>query len=123
MNHRKFTRVNPHLPVDVEGDGQTISGVVRDIGFEGLWLPTETPLAVQTHCKVAIHLSETIKIRADAVVVRAEPDGFAVQFLELLDLDSYGHLRNLILYNSHDTDTVEQEFDRYLGHPSVDPSI
>lgn len=123
MNHRKFTRVNPHIPVDVVADGKTVSGEVRDISFEGLWLPTAEPLSEQTRCRVTIHLSEEIKIRADGVVVRAEPDGFAVQFVDLLDLESYGHLRNLILYNSHDTETVEQEFDRHVRRLSGDSSI
>jgi hypothetical protein len=28
--------------------------------------------------------------------------------------ESYGHLRNLVLYNSDDPDRVEQEIDRWL---------
>ncbi|NTV39607.1 MAG: PilZ domain-containing protein [Demequinaceae bacterium] len=123
MNHRKFTRVNPHLPIDVVADGRTVSGEVRDVGFEGVWVPAEVPLSERTPCRVTIHLAESIKICADGVVVRSEPDGFAVQFVELLDLESYGHLRNLILYNSRDTDTVEQEFDRHVQRLSGDGSI
>jgi len=114
MNHRKFTRVSPHLPVDVVADGKTVAGEVRDISFEGLWLPTLEPLAERTICRVTIHLAETIKINADGVVVRSEPDGFAVQFVDLLDLESYGHLRNLILYNTLDTATVENEFESHV---------
>jgi hypothetical protein len=114
MNHRKFTRVSPHLSVDVVAEGKTVSGEVRDISFEGLWLPTAVPLSEQVPCRVTIHLAETIKISADGVVVRSESDGFAVQFVELLDLESYGHLRNLILYNTLDTATVEEEFDRHV---------
>ncbi len=69
MNHRAFTRVNSHIPVEVEAGGK------------------------------------------------------AVQFLKLLDLESYGHLRNLILYNSLDTATIEQEFDRYLLLQNGDQSL
>lgn len=123
MNHRKFTRVSSHIPVDVEADERTISGAVRDISFEGLWLPTTEPFPVRTPCRVTVHLAETIKIRAVGVVVRSEPNGVAVQFLELRDLDSYGHLRNLILYNSLDTETIEEEFDRHLRLRSANPSI
>lgn len=123
MNHRKFTRVSPHLPVDVMADGTTISGEVRDISFEGLWLPTSASFSERTQCRVTIHLSETIKISADGVVVRSEPDGFAVQFVELLDLESYGHLRNLILYNTLDTATVEEEFENHPRLRSADWAI
>jgi hypothetical protein len=123
MNHRKFTRVSPHLPVDVVADGKTISGEVRDISFEALWLPTAVPLSERTPCRITIHLAETIKISADGVVVRSESDGFAVQFVELLDLESYGHLRNLILYNTLDTATVEEEFDRHVRLLKANSSI
>ena len=123
MNHRKFTRVYSHVPVDVDAGDKVVSGAVRDVSFEGLWLPTATPFPEGTRCLVTIHLSESIKIRADGVVVRSEPDGIAVQFLELLDLESHGHLRNLILYNSHETDVVEQEFDRHLRLRASNPSI
>lgn len=123
MNHREFTRVRSHIPVDVESSDKTASGAVGDISFEGMWFPTDMPLAEGTPCRVTIHLSEFIKIRADAVVVRSQSDGLAVKFLELLDLESYGHLRNLILYNSTDTETVEQEFEKHLFSPSTDPSL
>lgn len=123
MNHRKFTRVSSHIPVDVEAAEGTVSGAVRDISFEGLWLPTTEPLPERAPCRVTVHLAETIKIRANGVVVRSEPEGIAVQFLELRDLDSYGHLRNLILYNSLDTETIEEEFDRHLRLRSANPSI
>jgi len=123
MNHRKFTRVHPHIPVDVEVSGRVVSGEVSDISFAGLWLPTTVPVAERSPCRVTIHLAETIKIRADGVVVRSQPNGIAVQFLELLDLESYGHLRNLILYNSRDTATVEQEIERHLLLRSADQSI
>ena len=123
MNHRKFTRVNSHIPVDVEAGDNTASGEVRDISFEGLWLPTTVRLPEGTSCRVTVHLADTVKIRAEGEVVRSEPDGIAVQFLELRDLDSYGHLRNLILYNSLDTDTIEEEFDRHLRLRGGNPSI
>ncbi len=114
MDKREFERVQSHIPVDVESGGKTIGGETRDIGFAGLWLPTTEPFAERTQCTVTIHLAESIKIRAKSLVVRSEPDGFAVQFLELLDLDSYGHLRNLILYNSADPATVDQEIGRHF---------
>lgn len=123
MNHRKFTRVHSHIPVDVEAGDNVVSGAVRDVSFEGLWLPTGEPVSEGTLCRVTIHLSESIKIRADGVVVRSEPGGIAVQFLELRDLESYGHLRNLILYNSHETEAVEEEFDRHLRLRAEHPSI
>jgi hypothetical protein len=39
----------------------------------------------------------------------------AFRFDELEGLDSYWHLRNLILYNAQDTGQVENEFANHLG--------
>ncbi len=123
MNNRKFSRVQTHIPVDVVAGDRAVAGEIRDISFDGLWLPTSSPFSERTPCRVTIHLAESIKVRADGVVVRSEPNGIAVQFLELLDLESYGHLRNLILYNCRDTATVEKEFDRHLRLGSANLSI
>jgi len=114
MDNREFTRVHPHIPVEVAGEDQNVRGEIGDIGFEGLWLPTETPLSVRSRCQVVIHLSDTVKIRANGLVVRSEPEGMAIQLLELLDPESFGHLRNLILYNSSDPVTIDQEIDRHF---------
>ena len=124
MDKREFERVTSHVPVEIESDGTTVAGEVRDIGFAGLWLPTDSPLAPRAECIVTVHLADTVKIRAKGLVVRAEPDGFAVQFLELLDLDSYGHLRNLIFYNSAHPATVDEEIDRhFLLHQGSAPRM
>lgn len=114
MDKREFERVTSHVPADVASGGRIVAGEVRDIGFAGLWLPTAEPFPERTECTVTVHLAETVKIRATGLVVRSEADGFAVQFLELLDLDSYGHLRNLILYNSAHPATVDEEIDRHF---------
>ena len=35
--------------------------------------------------------------------------------LQFRDVDSFIHLRNLVLYNSVDTEQVEREFEQHLG--------
>jgi len=55
------------------------------------------------------------------VVVRSAPDGIAIHFRELLGLDSYEHLRNLILHNAVDPDQAEQEFESHIGLRKADP--
>jgi len=123
MNEREFTRVRIQIPVDVEAGGKKIFGEVRDISLDGLWLPTTVPVSERTPCRVTIHLDGAITIRADGVVVRSEPDGIAIHLLELLELESYEHLRNLILYNAVDPAQAEQEFDSHLGLRRVDPAL
>jgi hypothetical protein len=115
--------VRTRIPVDVEAGGNEISGEVGDVSLDGLWFPTTVRVSEQTPCRVTIHLDEAFTIRADGVVARSEPDGFAVHFLELLELESYEHLRNLILNNAVDPAQVEQEFDSHLGLRRVDPAL
>ncbi len=55
-------------------------------------------------------------------IARHGKDGCAVQIHELLGLDSYEHLRNLILYNAEDPGTAESEFGSHLGLKPVNPA-
>ena len=41
--------------------------------------------------------------------------GFAIQFTEIIGLDSLEHLRNIIMFNTHDPHQVEEEFHGHLG--------
>jgi hypothetical protein len=122
MDNREFTRVRTRIPVDVEAGGETISGEIENLSLDGLWLTTTAHFSEQTPCRVTIHLSDAIMIRADGVVVRSDHDGIAVHFLGLLS-ESYEHLRKLIFYNAVDSDRVEQEFNSHHGLRRVDPPL
>lgn len=122
MNDREFTRVRILIPVDFEASDQDVSGEIRNISLDGLWLPTAVAVPKGTLGRVTIHLSEETTIRAHGVVVRSEPSGIAIHFLELLDLESYEHLRNLILYNAVDPAQAEEEFDSHVGLRRAEPA-
>lgn len=53
-------------------------------------------------------------IEARGIVARCEEDTVVVRFTEL-DLDGYHHLRQLILYNTEDTEKAEQQFAAHWG--------
>jgi hypothetical protein len=53
-------------------------------------------------------------IEADGKIIRSEPSSLAVEFTRL-DLDSYHHLRQLILNNTDDPEKAEQEFSSHWG--------
>ena len=52
---------------------------------------------------------------ANGYVSRSLPDAMAIEFTELIGLESWQHLRNLILYNAEDPVRAQQEFDTHLG--------
>ena len=48
-------------------------------------------------------------------MVRHGPGGCAIQFDEIVGLDSLDHLRNLVRFNAADPEQVEREFHEHLG--------
>lgn len=123
MNQREFTRVRASIPVDLEYAGGSITGSTKDVSLNGMFVATSVVLAPETPCKAVLHLDGhggTIIVRASGSVIRALTGGLAIHFDELLELDSYEHLRNLILYNAADPAQAEHEFDSHLGLKRVD---
>jgi hypothetical protein len=117
-NRREFTRVHIAVGVEVEQPGQPkISGRGRDLSVKGVYVECPRPLPRGTRCEVTIVLSgtpEPMQVHVTGSVVYAEPEGMGIEFVEV-DVDSFIHLRNLVLYNSVDTEQVEREFEQHLG--------
>ncbi len=116
-NQREFTRVPVHCHAEVQAAGRPIPcTAVSTLSMNGMFLQTTEVLPVGTECEITISLVEhEIEIELLASVVRGYPDGLAFQFTKILGPESYGHLRNLVLYNSPDPDRVETEFEAHAG--------
>ncbi len=118
MPHRReFSRVPVHLRADVTLDGGVrLEGTMENLSLKGGFLRTTGQAADGTPCDVRLHLEGTeVEVHAQGKVVRPGPGGVAIQFMEIVGIDSLEHLRNLILFNTHDPDQVEQEFHDHLG--------
>lgn len=119
-NPREFTRVTTGFTVEIEAEGRTIeSARMQDLSMNGVFVICEDRLPLECDCRVTLRLGDPgsgIKITAAGKVMRhgTEPPGFALQFSEL-DVESYEHLRQLVLLNSQDPDQVEQEISGHLG--------
>ena len=126
MNQREFTRVRTAVPLDcIFADGRTQTGTTKDISLNGCYIAEGEAPPEDTPCTVVLHLDGhggAIQVRAHAMVVRSRATGFALLFLELVELESYEHLRNLVRYNAADPDQADFEFDSHLGLRRVDPS-
>lgn len=124
MNQREFTRVRTRIPVDIEHAGGHLEGSTRDISLNGMFVATDGVLAEETPCQAVLHIDGrggAIVIRATGTVIRVLTGGLAIHFQELHELESYEHLRNLVLYNAADPAMAEQEFETHLGLKRVDP--
>ncbi len=117
-NRREFTRVRLAVGVEVDQPGRPkISGRGRDLSVKGVFVECRQPLPPSTPCEVTIVLSgtpEPMQVHVTGRVVYTESAGMGIEFFEV-DVDSFIHLRNLVLYNSVDTEQVEREFSQHIG--------
>ncbi len=115
---REFTRVSIHVQEEVKVDGKVIkTDETRDLSLKGVFVSCNQALPSGTDCEVSLKLvgSELpIEIDIKGKVGRSSESGMAVEFTEI-DLESYDHLQNLVKYNAHNEDQVEQEIKDHLG--------
>jgi hypothetical protein len=111
---RKNVRINFNTRVVLKCEGQTIlsDADTRDISLKGMFIKTDRKLAVGTSCDLELVLSgasTNLSLAIEGKIARQEAGGLAVSF-DGIDLDSYWHLKNLLLYNAPDPDGLEKEF-------------
>lgn len=116
-NQREFTRVPLRVRAEVKGGGFAIaSSVTQNVSLKGLFVACSVPLPQATECQITLFLGDgDIQIQAEGTVVHSYPEGIALQFTRILGLESFEHLRNLVLYNAPDPDQVENEFNTSTG--------
>jgi hypothetical protein len=116
-NQREFTRVPVNCHVEVRSGERSIPcTAMRTLSMNGMFVLTPEQLTIGTEWEINISLIEhEIEIELLGTVVRSYSDGVAFQFTKILGPESYGHLRNLVLYNAADTDQVESEFETHAG--------
>lgn len=114
---REFSRVDVRLRTEVDADGQVHrDGTIENLSLKGGFFRTPSPLPDGTPVRVRLHLEGTgVEVHAHGHVIRHAPDGCAIQFDEIVGLDSLDHLRNLVRFNATNPAQVEREFDAHLG--------
>jgi hypothetical protein len=117
-DQREFSRVLFKTNVGVfVGERVIWSDEGINIGMRGLRLSTSEPAPPGAQCRVVIRLNtdnDPTIIEAKGKIVRAGTNSLAVEFTEL-DLNSYHHLRRLILLNAEDPEKAEREFVAHWG--------
>ncbi len=118
-DRREFIRVPFRTEVSVRTADRTLwSNSTLDISLNGLRIATtEAPPQEGAACEIEIVLSDAdppVLIEARGNIVRPEPGILAVHLTEL-DMESYDHLRQLILNNAADPDRAEKEFAAHWG--------
>lgn len=116
-HRREFSRVPVHLRAEVSVGGAPLAeGTFENLSLKGGLFRSKALPAPGARVDVRLHLEGTeIEVHAQGTVVRPGAGGVAIQFTEIVGIDSLEHLRNLILFNTHDPHQVEQEFHEHLG--------
>jgi hypothetical protein len=117
-NRRAFSRVPVKFALEILSAQKRMGSTeTLNISMKGLFAKTAEQLPVGSECRVILHLDEPggeERIEAKAYVVRSSADGLAVEFSET-GLESYRHLRKLIMINSTDVAQTEKELDDHIG--------
>jgi hypothetical protein len=120
-DRREFTRVPFRVEVTITGDHTTVvSADVRDVSLKGLYAVCSGRLPAGCRCEVLLVLGGTeseVRLTLQGRVTRVTVGGMAVEFVAMA-LDSFYHLRNLVMYNSQDHRRVVAEYKAHLDRIS-----
>ncbi|MBF0527660.1 MAG: PilZ domain-containing protein [Deltaproteobacteria bacterium] len=111
-NQRRRTRVPFETTVKIVAGEQVLDNLAsRDLSMKGMFLETETTLPLDTPVDITVELTgatSEVALRMKGRVVRVSPHGMGIDFTEV-DLDSFFHLRNIVMYNAGDPGDVDSE--------------
>lgn len=109
---RRRTRVNFETKVKLVAGQQTFTQLAsKDLSMKGIFVETNAQLPLGTAVDITIELLGTtsnVALWMKGRVARSTPEGLGLDFTEV-DLDSFFHLRNIVMYNSGDPGDVDSE--------------
>ena len=117
--HREFTRVPIKVGVEIRAQDVVIrTHKTHDLSMLGISLQHEgNILPVGTLCDISVFLEGSeppIHVDMTGKVERSTEKDLGIKFSEI-KLESYEHLQNLVRYNSHNTDVIDQEIGDHIG--------
>lgn len=114
---RRFTRIPFNVGAELKTDKIYRSDKILNLSVGGCLLPVDRHFEPGTQCSVRIYMlgaMSELSVEVKGVVVRCGEGTVAVKFTEVSP-DSLFHLQHIVLYNSIDTDLIEEELERHPG--------
>ena len=109
---REFTRTPAKVKALIKsGDKVVHSGETHDLSMKGLFFQTNEKMPIGTECDVTLILGDQgspLDLKLKGRVQRVSGAGMGLKFKEI-DLESYQHLKNLVMFNSPDLDMEKVE--------------
>ena len=116
---RSFTRVPIKLRVELYADDAKVEcDETRDISLSGVYLVTAQQLPLGTHCRIVLLLggsNSDLEIQLDGRIARVDAAGMAAEFTAM-SIDSFYHLRNLVMHNFGEAEAIERELHEHFHH-------
>ncbi|NVM22191.1 MAG: PilZ domain-containing protein [Desulfobacterales bacterium] len=111
---RKKTRVHFEALVTLKTDESEIQteANLKDISMKGMFVNTEEKIPAGTPCDIEILLtgtSTTLALSIRGSIARHDASGLGIAF-DSMDIDSYFHLKNIVMYNASNTEDIDKEF-------------
>lgn len=113
---RQFSRVPFHEEALLTAVGRTFPGTVENLSMNGTLLVTAELLPIGEPVTVTLMLTgiePQIALDFPGSISRQTENGLGIHF-DKLDPDVYGHLRNIIGYNSENPDVVFTEINQAI---------
>ncbi len=117
---REFTRTSVKVKALIKsGDKVVHSGETHDLSMKGLFFQTNEKMPIGRECDVTLilgDLEKPLELKLKGRVQRVSGVGMGINFTEI-DLESYPHLKNLVLFNSPglDMEKIEKEIKGHIG--------
>lgn len=117
-SRREVSRVTSRLRavVTLEG-GHPQDAECENLSLLGVLLRTRAAVLPRgAACTVRLTLDGGVRdVTLSGMVVRETPNGGAIRFDAVIGTEGLEHLRNLVLYNSHEPARAVAEFRAHLG--------
>jgi hypothetical protein len=119
---RQFLRVDAEIAAVAVGAGGTARGFTRDLSPKGAYLQVDLPFPEGSTCEVTLLLEGdteaaegAVQVRARGYVSRSDQAGMAIEFESILGLESWDHLRGIVLLNAAEPLVARAQFDAHAG--------
>lgn len=116
MEKRSLSRVLFGTKAVIRYRGTEFEGDVENLSLNGMFIKTQQEIPDGEVVEITIHLAgdtSSLSINIEGKVIRDDEKGIGLMY-QKVDLDSFIHLRNIVSYNSVDSESVMEEFLQFI---------
>ncbi len=92
------------IVLNIGGEPVELTGSSRDLSRKGIFVKTDRRFDLGSPCTVSLELTgsiDAINLEIKGTVVRQTETGVGISF-DSMDVDTYAHLKNIVMYNQTD---------------------